>query len=288
LVIAYRESAAEGNSIVVVNERGDEVSRMSAPRLALVMPYYRNPRMLNRHLQVWRDEWSADLKRDVDVVIVDDGSPTETAAEVLSNVNLTGLPSIALYRMTEDRLWGQHAARNVGAHEATAPWMLMTDADHVVPPSTLRKVLDLLPLGKLEVLTFGRVDAPVWFDEAEDWPEFSRTRRPDGSLKPHVNSFCISRYRYWQLGGYDESFTGIYGCDQEFRTRLWKRATERHLEHAPLIRVDRDVIPDASTRDVERKKPENSKAKKAVRLGKVLRGEKHVVKSLTFPYERVL
>lgn len=257
------------------------------PALSLVFPFYKNQGVLAKHLQVWRNEWSDDLKRNVDVVIVDDGSPVETAAEVLSDVDRTGLPSIALYRMTEDRLWGQHSARNVGAHEATAPWLLMTDADHVVPPSTLQKVLYLLPLGKREVITFGRVDAPIWFDEAEDWPEFSRTRRPDGSLKPHVNSFCIAKDHYWALSGYDESFVGVYGCDQEFRTRLWKRATERHLEHAPLIRVDRDVIPDASTRDVERKTPDRAKAKKAVRLTKVLAGEKHVIKSLSFNWEKV-
>ena len=156
-------------------------------------------------------------------------------------------------------------------------------------PSTLRKVLALLPLARREVITFGRVDAPAepaW--GAEDWPEFARTRRPDGSLKPHVNSFVIERDHYKELGGYDESFTGIYGCDQEFRTRLWRTATERHLEDAPLIRVDRDVIPDASTRDVERKTPDRVKAKKAVRLGKALSGEKNVVKSLTFNWERVL
>ncbi len=244
--------------------------------------------MLRQHLRVWLKEWPADLKRDVEIVIVDDGSPTETAAEVLVGMDRTGLPSIALYRMTEDRLWGQHAARNRGAKQATAPWLLMTDVDHVVPPSTLRKVLDLLPLGRREVITFGRVDAPVWFDEAEDWPEFSRTRRPDGSLKIHCNSFCIARDHYWELGGYDESFIGIYGCDQEFRTRLWNRATERHMDNAPLIRVDRDVIADASTRDVERKSPDRVKAKKAVRLAKVLAGEKNMIKSLSFPWERVL
>lgn len=247
--------------------------------------------MLHRHMLVWRNEWSPEQKRDVEVVIVDDGSPDDTAADAMAdlwNGDRAGLPSIALYRVTEDRPWHQHGARNLGAHVATAPYLLLTDMDHVLPPSTLRETLALLPLGKSEVLTFGRVDAPATLTwEAEDWPEFARTRRTDGSLKPHVNSFCIARDHYWQLGGYDESFTGIYGTDQEFRTRLWKRATERHLGHAPLVRVDRDVIPDASTRDVERKTPDREKAKKAVRAAKALAGEKNVIKSLQFPWERI-
>lgn len=280
-MIAYEDAG----STVVVNERGDIQSRV---RLALVMPYYKNPEILRRHLTVWRDEWPAELKRDVEVVIVDDGSPVECAADVLADIDRASLPFIRLYRMTEDRLWGQHSARNVGAHVAHAPWLLMTDIDHVVPPFTLREVLSLLPLARREVLTFGRVDAPVWFDEAEDWPEFSRTRRPDGSLKPHVNSLVIERNHFWKLSGYDESFTGIYGCDQEFRTRLWKCATERHLHHAPLIRVDRAVIEDASTRGVERKTPENKAAKKLANALKVARGESNVIKSLQFKWERVL
>ncbi len=256
--------------------------------LSLVMPYYKNQKMLALHLDVWRDEWSDDLMRAVEVVIVDDGSPNETALELLRDVDVNGLPSISLYRVTEDRPWHQHGARNLGANVANAPWLLMTDMDHVVPPSTLRSVLSLLPLPRREVLTFGRVDAPVWFDEAEDWPEFSRTRRPDGSLKPHVNSFVIERAHYLKMGGYDEAYCGIYGTDQEFRSRLWQRATERHLEHAPLIRVDRVVVADASTRDVDRKAPNRVKAKKAVRLTKILRGEKNVVRSLDFQWEKIL
>lgn len=284
-MIAYQEAGAT----VVVNERGDVQPGIQKPRLALVFPYYRNPEMLRRHLAVWRHEWPSDLKREVEIVIVDDGSPVETAAEVLADADRTGLPAISLYRMTEDRLWGQHAARNVGAHVARAKWLLMTDADHVVPPATLHEALSILPLGKREVVTFGRVDAPPLPDwRAADSLEFARTRREDGSLKAHVNSFLIARKHYWSIGGYDEAYTGIYGCDQEFRTRLWKRGRERHLAHAPLIRVGRESIPDASTRGVDRKTPENRAAKKRVAALKAARGESGIIKTLQFDWERVL
>jgi hypothetical protein len=262
-------------------------------RLSLVLPYYRNPRILCRQLLVWRDEWSADLKRDIDVVIVDDGSPDETASDALAtlwNGDRTGLPSLCLYRVTEDRPWHQHAARNLGAHIASAPWLLMTDIDHVVPPSTLTEVLRLLPdLGTNDVLTFGRVDAPAepaW--EAEDWPEFARTRRADGSLKPHVNSFVVSREHYWKLGGYDEDLCGIYGTDQHFRTRLFGvGSATHHLDHAPLIRVDREVIADASTRDVDRKTPGRGDLKRAVLARKAAEGRAGQTTTLNFPWEKV-
>lgn len=283
-MIAYEEAGRT----VVLNERGEVQPGPPKPRLALVFPYYRNPEMLRRHLAVWRDEWPADLKREVEVVIVDDGSPVETAAEVLADTDRNGLPTVSLYRVTEDRPWHQHGARNLGAHVARAKWLLMTDADHVVPPATLREALAALPLGKREVVTFGRVDAPPVADwRAGDSLEFVRTRRDDGSLKPHVNSFLISRKHYWRTGGYDESYCGIYGCDQEFRSRLWKHSNERHMEHAPLIRVGRESIADASTRGVVRKAPENRAAKKRVAALKSMRGESGVVKSLQFAWERI-
>lgn len=259
--------------------------------LSLVMPYYRNPGMLRRHLLVWRDEWSAELKRDLEVVIVDDGSPDDTAADTLAsmwNGDRTGLPTIELYRVTEDRPWHQHGARNLGAHVAKAPWLLMTDMDHVVANSTLAEVLRTLPgLSKNEVLTFGRVDAPptlTW--RADHWPEFARTRRDDGSLKPHVNSFVVNRKRYWRLGGYDEDFTG-YGTDSQFRQKLFgKGNATHHLEHAPLIRVDRSVIPDASTTTYSRETDRCNV--KAVLVRKTIEGRAGKPTTLNFPWERIL
>lgn len=258
--------------------------------LSIVFPYYRNPRMLARQLSVWRDEWPDDLKRQLEIVIVDDGSPDETAAAVLGR-DLRGLPALSLYRVTEDRLWHQHGARNLGANVAKARWLLMTDIDHIIPASTVAEVLRVLPdLRRRVVLTFGRVDAPAtpaW--RSDHWPEFEQTVRADGSLKPHVNSFVVARKRYWELGGYDEDLCGIYGTDQHFRTRLYGAGTTTvHLADAPLIRVAREVIADASTRDIERRTPGRSVDKKVVLALKAAQGRSGKTTTLNFPWERVL
>lgn len=263
-------------------------------KLALVMPYYRNPAMLRKHLLVWREEWSAESKCEVEVIIVDDGSPADdSAAEAIRSMwqgDSTGLPSISLYRVTEDRPWHQHGARNLGAHVAKAKWLLMTDMDHVVPCSTIMEVLRLLSGLKhnKDVLTFGRVDAPqtlTW--KADHWTEFSRTRREDGSLKPHVNSFVVSKKRYWAIGGYDEDYCGVYGTDKLWRDRLYNHSRVTHLEHAPLIRVGRDVIPDASTRDATRKIEGRNSLKKQITLRKLTEGRANKPLTLAFPWEQV-
>jgi hypothetical protein len=203
---------------------------------------------------------------------------------------LVGLPKIELYRVLEDRPWHQHGARNLGAHVAKGKWLLMTDMDHIVPASTITEILRLIPdLRKNQVVTFGRVDAPATLTwKADHWTEFARTRREDGSLKPHVNSFLVRKDRYWKLGGYDEELCGIYGTDKHFRSRLFGAHTvEKHLDYAPLIRVDRDVIPDASTRGVNRDDPERGNKKKKVLTRKSLEGRARQIVTLNFPWERV-
>src|SRR5688572_26515133 len=95
--------------------------------LSLVMPFYLNRSMLEVQFAEWT-RWSATAKAQIEVVIVDDGSP-DPAADV---PRPDGLPELSIYRVTEDRPWHQHAARNLGAFVARAPWLLLTDMDHVL------------------------------------------------------------------------------------------------------------------------------------------------------------
>jgi len=261
-------------------------------KLSVCYSFYRNPGMLRRQLMTWRDEWPASAKSEIEIVLVDDGSPApDTAAEVMASMwggDRAGLPPLSLYRVTIDRPWGQHPARNLASHVAKGRWLLHTDQDHVIPTSTLAEVLRLLPtLSKNEVLTFGRCDAPqtlTW--RTDHWPEFERTRREDGSLKWHVNSFTVSRARYWQLQGYDEDFQG-YGTDSQFRKKLFGQGSvTHHLDHAPLIRVDRTVIADASTTTYSRETQHCNV--KATLARKAAEGRAGQTTTLNFPWERVI
>src|SRR5882757_3893120 len=138
-------------------------------RLSVVIPYYRNPRMLERHYLTWALEWPAELKEQIEVVIVDDGSP-EPAADV-ARLYYGDLPPLSIYRVVEDRPWHQHGARNLGAHVAQAPWLLLTDMDHVIPADTLAEVLRLIDAESGDrIYTFARRDAPAgepW--KADHW-----------------------------------------------------------------------------------------------------------------------
>lgn len=227
-------------------------------------------------LAVQYETWAAypeHLKRDIEIVLVDDGSPTDYAADV---PRPDGLPPLRIYRVLEDRPWHQHAARNLGAHDADGPWLFLSDMDHVLPAASLEKLME--QRNKSVIYTFARIDAP----------DMMPTRRPDGSLKPHPNTFAMTREMYWEIGGYDERFSGVYGTDSLFRTRAERHAKFRHLEDVPVVRYPREVIPDASTRTLSRKSAENYAEKRRLLRQIADEGSQDQIKTLDFPWTRVV
>lgn len=245
--------------------------------LTLGMPFYRNGHMLAEQYRGWA-AYPDDLKAQIRIVLVDDGSP-QPALDV---PRPEGLPDYRIYRVLVDKPWHQHGARNLAATVAETPWLLLTDMDHVVPAHTMTALLALLARASADtVYTFARVDAP----------HGRPTLNARGERKPHVNSFAITRAHYWTIGGYDEDCVG-YGTDSYFRTRMKAASRMRHLEDLEIVRVPREVIPDASSfqagmeprafRNAGRRTEETRRrlAKKAaLKLGP---------KVLAFPWERVL
>lgn len=200
--------------------------------LSLCLPYYKNPRMLAEQFRIWA-AYPPDLKDQIEIVLVDDGSPAELAAMTVPPPE--NLPPLRIYRVLVDIPWHQHGARNLAAHEALGPWLFLTDMDHVLPADSLRALLARIATGKDAIYTFQRLDAP----------DLRPTINERGNLKPHCNTFALTKARYWRVGGYDEDCVG-YGTDGYFRRRLFVKQPATHLATVPIIRYPREVIADAS------------------------------------------
>ena len=232
----------------------------------MVFAYYENPNMLE--LQ-WREIAShpAEIKAELEVIVVDDGSPQFPAIDVR---RASGLPAFSIFRVSKDIRWNQDAARNIGAYEARAPWLLLTDIDHVVPASSLIAILEG-ERSEQSFYTLGRIK--FYGGEARE---------------SHPNSYLMTKKLYWDIGGHDEDYAGVYGKDFLFRKRALRRSNEVQLPDIVLARVGTTAVKDAGTTTITR---ENTLLRRVwgyllewLKAMKLWRG----VQTLSYPYEKVL
>jgi hypothetical protein len=199
----------------------------------LVMAYYDNASMLERHYELLR-ELPGKHRDHISLIVVDDCSPNAPAKPA----DLKGM-SLQIYRLRKDVRWNQDTCRNIGVSHAETPWVLLTDMDHLVP----RETWDVVLTRKLDPMTAY---------------QFNRVSLPDlDAYKMHPNSWLMTKKIYDEVGGYDEAFAGLYGTDSDFRTRVRDKTNIVMLKEK-LIRVPRHVIPDASTTTYLRKQPEDA------------------------------
>lgn len=224
-------------------------------RFTIILPFYENPDFLAVQITNWQ-RWSADVRAYVTVIIVDDGSPK--AAALPHNLPF----QIRLFRIQEDRPWNWIAARNIGAHHAEPGWLLLTDIDHVVHESTA------------DALIHGQHNPNLIY-------AFSRREHTGEAVTPHSASFFMTRDTFWRIGGYDESLSGHYGSDGDFRRRAAKCAPFQVLTNH-LVRYE--MVGDSSTTRYARKLPQDSAAVTRIVAS---RSEHWTPKTLSFPYAEV-
>jgi hypothetical protein len=239
-----------------------EIELSDYPRpVTLINPYYDNPRWFAQQLFHWR-ALPDDLKAQLSIIVVDDGSPDFPAEDVVRERGATlGVRSFRLFRIEVDVRWNWLAARNIAAHHADDGWLALTDIDHVVPGETLR------------TLVFGRFNPDRIY-------RFSRREHTGQAIHPHPNSWFMTRQMYWMIGGYDEACSGYYGTDGDYRRRCAAAAAIRIMADQ-LVRYE--YVDDSSTTRYKRKQPEDRRGREIMRARK--RGWKP--KTLSFPYHEI-
>lgn len=233
-------------------------------QISVVMAYYDNPTMLRRQYDKMK-AYSADTRKHLEYVVVDDGSPNFPA--LAPEDRWFGFK---LFRILVDVRWNQDAARNIGVHHASHDWVLLTDMDHLIPEETLRFLMQDKRLDPKTAYRFTRVE--------------DVTGEP---YKFHPNTWFLATQHYHYIGGYDERFAGYYGTDWDFRDRATARSKEVKQLPLPVIRVGREHTPDASTpREFGRKTPQDSRRIQEIRRQRESQGKWQPLR-MTFPYQQV-
>jgi len=214
--------------------------------ITLILAYYENFEMLRTQLDYIGA--SREKVRDhLNLIVIDDGSPTAPAAGAFYN---PGVKDARLYRMLVNIPWNQDACRNLGMSEAQTEWCVLTDMDHLVPDTTLDGIMNMKVRDDC-AYQFSRLSAPAM-----------------EPYKRHPNSWFISKTHYDKAGGYNEQYAGIYGTDGNFVRSIKAHGTVVPMT-LPIIRVPREVIPDASTTTLERRSEWSDKLKESMKSSKL-------------------
>jgi len=228
-------------------------SEFAQPLVSFVLTYYENPETFKMQLSNFQS-FSPKLRESIELVIVDDCS--QESPLLVEQLPIDGL-KVVLARVLENKAWNHLAARNIGAHEASGEGLFLHDMDILIPEKTASLAFNLAIRGNLRGKVF----------------TFSRFGYFDGSIRSvHHDTMLINRGDFWETGGFDEDFQGIYGAGPLFSKRVERKfLAETVLDHH-VWSLSQDVLPDSATRSYSRTPGFKNRLKlKALVLGKALR-----------------
>jgi CDP-glycerol glycerophosphotransferase len=207
------------------------LGRRRSPLVSVVVPTYRTA----AYLPACLDSLLAQTYADLEVVVVDDGSPDDSAAIAQSYADRD--PRVKVLRQDNA---GLGAARNAGLRATTGELLAFADADDVVPPGALAALVRHLQRTGADLVT-GDVEQLV-----------------DGELRPMpwMRRIHASRAAVF-LEQQPELLGDVFAWNKVYRRSFWESADlswpeglryedqptlTRAYVHARLIAVVPDVV----------------------------------------------
>ncbi|MEO9256786.1 MAG: hypothetical protein ABI207_00310 [Crocinitomicaceae bacterium] len=141
-------------------------------------------------------EYGKDVLNKIHFIFIDDCSPIPI---IIKNKKI----NYTLLRITDDIVWNQGGARNLGVTVAHSVKLILTDLDHIFPESVFKDLI--FRKTPSEIYKFRR--------------EFNGKR-----IDSHPNTFFCSKATYFKSLGVDEEFSGNYGSEDIYFYDL-----QRHL-----------------------------------------------------------
>ncbi|MGE4409814.1 MAG: glycosyltransferase family 2 protein [Sphingobium sp.] len=199
----------------------EQVRRMSAPQISVVVPMYNAAPFIDRTLTSIRAQSISELE----IIVVDDGSTDVSPALVArhaqadTRIRLVTIPN-----------GGVAAARNHGASLASAPYIAFVDADDLWTVDKLKKQLSLFRKGSarlgLVYCWFARIDADdmiMGYDASSIADGDVVDAICSRNLIGNGSSVLVRRDMFLQSGGFDPELRAraAEGCeDYDFYARM--------------------------------------------------------------------
>jgi len=158
-----------------------------SPKISVIIPFHNGAKTLQRAVESVRNQSFEDWE----LILINDGSTDQSATiakEYLSDARIR-------YLCQENQ--GVSAARNHGASEASAEWLIFLDADDVFMPNALELISNFTSDPNLSLIRGGFV---------RESHNSIKSTIPDGKsyISPLVGSFCVKKSVFQKIDGYDE------------------------------------------------------------------------------------
>jgi hypothetical protein len=149
--------------------------------------YNQSPELLNHHLKEWK-KINNKYGDKVKYVIIDDCSDTPLYFK---------FKNLTIYRILNNIQWNQGGARNLGFFVAPTQWVFCSDIDHVLLFESFDK-LYAMQKQKREYYKVARIINEDLNTEL---------------TKITGGGYLINKDDFFDIGGYDEDFSGHYGYE---------------------------------------------------------------------------
>lgn len=200
--------------------------RAEVPTVSVVIPCFNQAAFLTEAVE----SVLAQTFSDWEVVIVDDGSPDETA-DVATRL-IEGSPGQRI-RMIRQANVGLAGARNAGIAAALGRYILPLDADDLLGPSMLRRMVDLLESDR----TISIVYSDYELFGARSGPVQTGSWSTDSMCEANQFAYCsLYRRDVWEaVGGYNPNMVTGYE-DWDFWIGAVRRGFGARRIREPLFR----------------------------------------------------
>lgn len=180
---------------------------MDRQLLTISFPYHSEPKRLAKTLEKYQD-LTQGTRDKICIVIIDSGPKDDKSLPGILQISNPNWPDIRAFKINNYRKWNISSAKNIGFYEAPSDLVLSLDSDHWIEEASITKLLGQnIEAGK--IYKFKRI-------------KLLQTSRVEA--KPASNCYLTTKATFYEIGGYDEKFSGHYGReDDEFFRRAAKK-----------------------------------------------------------------